>query len=155
MSLLTHRALQARIALNLAHIGYDDLQVALSVLPMHFGHGLIGNILTPMAAGSKLVIWPDPGAAGLPELGQVIDRHHVTFMSSVPSLWRVATRLSTKPQKASLRRVHVGSAPLAAPLWEQICAWCGTRRVLNMYGITETSNGSADGVRNPAICMTI
>jgi acyl-CoA synthetase (AMP-forming)/AMP-acid ligase II len=137
---LTHRAVQARIALNIAHIGRDDLGVALSVLPMHFGHGLIGNILTPMAAGARLVIWPEPGAAGLPVLGKVIDDHGVTFMSSVPSLWRVATRLSPRPEKGSLRRVHVGSAPLAAPLWDEICAWTGTRRVLNMYGITETSN---------------
>lgn len=137
---LTHRALQARIALNIAHIGRDDLAVALSVLPMHFGHGLIGNILTAMAAGSRLVIWPEPGPAGLPVLGKVIDEHGITFMSSVPSLWRVATRLSARPEKGSLRRVHVGSAPLAAPLWDDICTWCGTKRVLNMYGITETSN---------------
>jgi acyl-CoA synthetase (AMP-forming)/AMP-acid ligase II len=137
---LTHRAIQARIALNIAHIGRDDLAVSLSVLPMHFGHGLIGNILTPMAAGARLVIWPEPGPAGLPALGKVIDDHGITFMSSVPSLWRVATRLSPKPERGSLRRVHVGSAPLAAPLWEDICNWCGTRRVLNMYGITETSN---------------
>lgn len=137
---LTHRALQARIALNIAHIGRDDMAVSLSVLPMHFGHGLIGNMLTPMAAGAALVLWPEPGPAGLPALGKVIDEHGVSFMSSVPSLWRVATRLSPRPERGSLRRVHVGSAPLAAPLWEDICAWTGTRRVVNMYGITETAN---------------
>lgn len=137
---LTHRALQARIALNIAHIGRQDLAVTLSVLPMHFGHGLIGNILTAMAAGARLVLWPEPGPAGLPLLGKVIDDHGISFMSSVPSLWRVAARLSPRPERGTLRRVHVGSAPLAANLWDEICAWSGTRRVLNMYGITETSN---------------
>ncbi len=137
---LTHRALQARIALNRAHIGDDDLAVTLTVLPMHFGHGLIGNTLTALSAGATLVVWPEPGAAGLHGLGGVIDRYGVTFMSSVPSLWRVAMKLSKKPERRTLKRVHVGSAPLSAPLWSDIIEWSDTRRVLNMYGITETAN---------------
>lgn len=137
---LTHRALQARLALNVAHIGRDDLVRALTVLPMHFGHGLIGNTLTVLAAGGTLALWPEPGAAGLPRLGATIDRLGITFMSSVPSLWRAATRLSAPPSGGTLRRVHVGSAPLSAELWGRICDWTGTRRVINMYGITETAN---------------
>ncbi len=137
---LTHRALQARLALNRAYIGDADLAVTLTVLPMHFGHGLIGNTLTALSAGGTLVVWPEPGPAGLHHLGAVIDRYGVTFMSSVPSLWRVAMKLSKPPQHGTLRRVHVGSAPLSAPLWAEIIAWSGTRRVLNMYGITETAN---------------
>lgn len=138
--MLTHRAVQARLALNIAHIGREDLAVALTVLPMHFGHGLIGNTLTPLAAGAQLVLWPEPGPAGLPALGKVIDEHGVTFMSSVPSLWRVALKLSPPPARGTLRRVHVGSAPLVASLWADIAAWSGTKRVVNMYGITETAN---------------
>ncbi|MBA3448531.1 MAG: acyl--CoA ligase, partial [Pseudaminobacter sp.] len=137
---LTHRALQARLALNIAHIGRDDLAVTLTVLPMHFGHGLIGNSLTPLAAGSQLVVWSEPGSTGLHALGKVADEHGLTFMSSVPSLWRVALKLSPPPGRGTLRRVHVGSAPLAAPLWNNIIAWSGTHRVVNMYGITETAN---------------
>lgn len=137
---LTHRAVQARLALNVAHIGSDDLSVGLTVLPMHFGHGLIGNTLSVLSAGGTLAVWPEPGPAGLPTLGEVIDRHSITFMSSVPSLWRAALRLSKPPGRNTLRRVHVGSAPLSGDLWNQICGWTGTRRVLNMYGITETSN---------------
>jgi len=136
---LTHRAIQARLALNAAHIG-NDLAVTLTPLPMHFGHGLIGNTLTTLAAGGRLVLWPEPGAAGLPQLGSVIDRHGVTFMSSVPSLWRAALKLSPPPVGGTVRRVHVGSAPLSEPLWRDIAAWAGTSRVVNMYGITETAN---------------
>lgn len=137
---LTHRALQARLALNIAHIGRADLATSLTVLPMHFGHGLIGNTLTPLSAGADLVVWPDPGPTGIPALGDVVDRYGVTFMSSVPSLWRVVLKLSPRPQRGSLRRMHVGSAPLSVSLWNEIVAWTGTRRVLNMYGITETAN---------------
>jgi acyl-CoA synthetase (AMP-forming)/AMP-acid ligase II len=138
--MLTHRALQARLALNVAYMGTRDLHVGLTVLPMHFGHGLIGNTLTLLAAGGTLAVWPEPGPAGLPMLGQVIDRHEVTFMSSVPSLWRAALRLSPPPRLGTMRRVHIGSAPLSAELWHQVSTWAGTKRVLNMYGITETAN---------------
>jgi acyl-CoA synthetase (AMP-forming)/AMP-acid ligase II len=138
--MLTHRAIQARLSLNRAHIGDADLAISLNVLPMHFGHGLIGNCLTPLFAGSTLVVWPEPGPAGLTKLGAVIDEHRISFMSSVPALWQVVLRLSEPPKNASLRRVHVGSAPLSAGLWQRIVAWCGIQRVVNMYGITECAN---------------
>lgn len=138
--MLTHRAVQARLALNRAYIGDADLSVSLNILPMHFGHGLIGNCLTPLFAGALLVGWPEPGPTGLTGLGPVIDAHNVSFLSSVPALWRVVLKLSGPPKHGSLRRVHVGSAPLSAELWERIIAWCGTRRVVNMYGITECAN---------------
>lgn len=138
--MLSHRAIQARLSLNLAYMGASDLSVSLNVLPMHFGHGLIGNCLTPLYAGAKLIAWPEPGGAGMTTLGRAIDTHGVTFLSSVPTLWRAVLRLSTPPQGGSLRRVHVGSAPLSAQLWGRIVEWCDTRRVVNMYGITECAN---------------
>ena len=138
--MLTHRAILARLSLNLAYIGEADLSVSLNVLPMHFGHGLIGNCLTPLFAGATLVAWPEPGGAGIPALGRTIDAHGITFVSSVPALWQAALRLSPPPRLRSMRRVHVGSAPLSAALWSRIISWCGTRRVVNMYGITECAN---------------
>jgi acyl-coenzyme A synthetase/AMP-(fatty) acid ligase len=109
-------------------------------MPMHFGHGLIGNCLTPLAAGGKLTVWPEPGMAGFAMLGELIDTHEITFMSSVPAMWRIVLRASHPPQKKSLRRVHIGSAPLSVALWESVARWCGTRRIVNTYGTTETAN---------------
>ena len=136
----THRSLRARLALNLAAIGAADLAVGLSVLPMHFGHGLIGNSLTVLAAGGRLVAWPEPGLDGFGRLGGVIEAEGVSFMSSVPALWQVVLKTAPPPPPGILRRVHVGSAPLGAGLWQRIIEWSGTRRVFNMYGITETAN---------------
>lgn len=136
----TLRSLQARLALNLAHIGPADLAVGLNVLPLHFGHGLIGNCLTVLAAGGRLVLHPEPGIDGLARLGEIIDTFDVTFLSSVPAMWRVVLKTSPPPRRRTLRRVHVGSAPLSAELWSAICDWCGIRRVLNMYGMTEAAN---------------
>jgi acyl-coenzyme A synthetase/AMP-(fatty) acid ligase len=78
--------------------------------------------------------------AGFAILAELIDTHGITFMSSVPAMWRIVLRASPAPQKRSLRRVHVGSAPLSLELWESIARWCGTRRIVNTYGTTETAN---------------
>jgi acyl-CoA synthetase (AMP-forming)/AMP-acid ligase II len=142
----SHRSLRARLALNIAHIGAADLVRSLTLLPMHFGHGLIGNSLTPLAAGGTLFASPDPGVDGLARLGALIDAHAITFMSSVPAMWRVALKLSPRPSGGSLRRIHVGSAPLSAELWRSVIDWAAIGRVVNTYGITETANwiGGAD-----------
>lgn len=73
-------------------------------------------------------------------LGALLDTHRITFMSSVPSVWRMALKLSRPPKQGSLQRVHVGSAPLSAHVWEEIRNWTGTRQVCNAYGITETGS---------------
>ncbi len=134
------RSLTTRIALNIAYIGGADLARSLTVLPMHFGHGLIGNTLTPLVAGANLFIHPEPGIEGIARLGALIDAERISFMSSTPALWRVALKIAKPPSAGTLRRVHVGSAPLALDLWSAIAAWTGTRHVVNMYGVTETAN---------------
>ena len=135
---LSFRAIKARIELNAAAIGRDALKRALVTLPTHFGHGLIGNALTPLLAGGDVVLYPD-GAPLADDLGRTIDRHGITFMTSVPALWRIAKRLSEPPKGGSLVRVHVGSAPLSAQLWSEIAAW-SRAAVVNCYGMTETAN---------------
>ena len=137
---LTMRALEARVALNHAQIGREALSVVLQTLPLHFGHGLIGSALTTLAAGGTLVLPARGGLGPAAGLGATIDAEGVTFLTSVPTLWRAALRMSSSPEGATLRRVHVGSAPLSAQLWERIAGWCGAASVWNCYGITETAN---------------
>jgi oxalate---CoA ligase len=135
---LSFRALKTRIELNIAAIGEKALKRTLVTLPTHFGHGLIGNALTPIAAGGRVVL--PPRGSSLPEnLGRLIDMHRISFMSSVPALWRGVTRLSRSPLGNSLCRVHVGSAPLSVRLWSEIAAW-SRAEVVNCYGMTETAN---------------
>ena len=73
-------------------------------------------------------------------LGTLLDEHRITFMSSVPSVWRLALKLAPPPKAGTLERVHCGSAPLSAHVWEDIRTWSGTRQVCNAYGITETGS---------------
>lgn len=135
---LTRRALMARLALNAKEIGAAALARTLLTLPTHFGHGLIGNALTAWLSGGDLILHP----RGLPlarALGEIVDAERVTFMSSVPSFWHLALKLSRRPAGGTLRRIHVGSAPLSRPLWRGVADWSGAQ-VFNCYGITETAN---------------
>ncbi|HEX4297848.1 MAG TPA: AMP-binding protein, partial [Devosia sp.] len=133
------RSLAARITLNIAAIGAGVLAETLCVLPVFFGHGLIGNALTPLFAGGRVHLWPTPTLAELPGLGPYLDANAISFMSSVPSFWKLATRVSPRPA-TPLARIHVGSAPLSFGQWQQIAAWGGTDKVFNMFGMTETAN---------------
>jgi oxalate---CoA ligase len=136
----SYRSILARLALNRAHIGAADLARTLCVLPTHFGHGLIGNCLTPLFAGGDLYLHGAGGLATAAALSRLIDDHAISFMSSVPSFWKIALKAGKAPRNGSLSRVHIGSAPLGADLWRQVMGWSGTDRVVNMYGITETAN---------------
>jgi oxalate---CoA ligase len=146
---LSHRALLARTAMNRAAIGDLPLQRSLVTLVTHFGHGLIGSALTPLTAGCDVVLCA-PEMAIAPRLGPTIDEHSITFLASVPSFWRVALKLSAPPKRQTLRRVHVGSAPLSSDLWIKIAEWCRCE-VVNCYGCTEAANWIAGASSNHRI----
>lgn len=137
-------SLARRVALNRAAIGDATMASTLCVLPVFFGHGLIGNVLTPLLAGGHVHLWPTPTADELPRLTPYIDANDIGFMSSVPSFWKLALRLSPRPGHP-LTRVHVGSAPLGIELWRRIAQWAGTEQVFNMLGMTETANWIGGG----------
>lgn len=136
----THRSLRARWISLRDHLGVEAHRRTLCFLPTHFGHGLICNCLFPWLSGCDLYIEPPFRAESLARLGAVVDEHEITFLSSVPAAWRIACRISRPPQKKTLERVFVGSAPLTAQLWEDVRAWTGASGVLNAYGITETGS---------------
>ncbi|MGQ0383724.1 MAG: class I adenylate-forming enzyme family protein [Gammaproteobacteria bacterium] len=146
----THRSLRARWNSLREHLPAAAFQRTLCILPTHFGHGLICNSLFPWLCGNGLYITPpfDPGV--MMRLGALIDEHRITFLSSVPSIWKLVLRLVNPPQARSLRRVHCGSAPLSAGTWEDIRRWAGTREVCNAYGITETGSWAA-GLRDAGV----
>lgn len=136
----THRSLRARWLSLRDHLGCAPFQRTLCMLPTHFGHGLICNALFPWLSGQDLYVTPPFRPDLIMQLGTLIDDHRITFMSSVPAMWRLALKLARPPREKTLQRVHCGSAPLAASTWEGIRAWTGTRQVCNAYGITETGS---------------
>ncbi len=136
----THRSLRARWISLRDRLGIAVFARTLCMLPTHFGHGLICNCLFPWLSGQDLFITAPFRPEIIMRLGNLLDEHRITFMSSVPSVWRLALKLARPPKAGTLQRVHVGSAPLSAHVWEDIRAWTGTRQVCNAYGITETGS---------------
>ena len=146
----SRQSLAARLALNIEAIGAPVLARSLCVLPVFFGHGLIGNVLTPLLAGGTVHLWPGPDLSELRGLSALIASERIGFMSSVPSFWKLALRVAPPPS-APLARIHVGSAPLSIALWQQIADWGGTRQVYNMFGMTETANWIGGGSLDAAL----
>ena len=145
----THRSLRARWMGLRDQLDLADFERTLCLLPTHFGHGLICNCLFPWLSGKDLYITPPFQADIIMRLGKLLDDNRITFMSSVPAVWKLALKMAKPPQSGNLRRVHVGSAPLSAHIWDEIRRWTGTRQVCNAYGITETGSwvaglGNAD-----------
>lgn len=136
----THRSLQARWVTLRDSLGLSAYRRTLCLLPTHFGHGLICNSLFPWMHGADLFVLPPFRADLVTRLGDIIDEHRITFLSSVPAVWRLALKLAAQPRGGTLERVHCGSAPLSGNLWGQIRAWAGTPEVFNAYGITETGS---------------
>jgi oxalate---CoA ligase len=136
----THRSLRARWMTLRQSLGIDRFRHTLCLLPTHFGHGLICNSLFPWLSGQDLFVLPPFRPDLLTQLGAIIDRHRITFLSSVPPVWRLALKTARPPEFGTLERVFCGSAPLSANLWQGIQDWTGTREVFNAYGITETGS---------------
>jgi oxalate---CoA ligase len=147
----THRSLLARWMSLRQHLGLERYRRTLCVLPTHFGHGLICNALFPWLSGCDLFIAPPFKADLTMQLGALIDEHQISFMSSVPSIWNLALKAAAPPEKGSLARVHVGSAPLSADTWGQVQEWAGTTEVFNAYGITETGSWVAGTTGNQVV----
>ncbi|HKU85061.1 MAG TPA: class I adenylate-forming enzyme family protein [Casimicrobiaceae bacterium] len=136
----THRSLRSRWSSLDASLGLDAFSRTLCVLPTHFGHGLICNCLFPWLSGRDLYVAPPFTLPILSRLGAMVDEFEITFMSSVPTVWRLALKVAAPPRTATLERVCCGSAPLSAALWNSVRAWTGASDVLNAYGITETGS---------------
>ncbi len=136
----THRSLRARWTTLRQSLGTAAYRRTLCLLPTHFGHGLICNCLYPWLHGSHLFIVPPFKPELVMRLGQLLDEHRISFMSSVPSVWNLALKVAAQPTVKSLVRLHVGSAPLSQALWVQIQEWAGINEVFNAYGITETGS---------------
>ena len=136
----THKTLRARWAGLQSSVGLEKFRRTLCLLPTHFGHGLICNCLYPWLSGQDLFILPPFKPEVVIHLGTLLDENGITFMSSVPTVWRLALKTAKPPRKGSLQRVFCGSAPLSSFLWEGVQGWTGTGEVFNSYGITETGS---------------
>ena len=134
---ISYEKLQRKIQVLKTVFLEDEIKRTLCLLPVSFGHGLIANSLFPLLHGGKLFLAPAFDLKILLNLEHICDKHQITFMSSVPSLWKTIFHLHSKLQLKSLRRVICASSVLSNSLKEQIIGSCPNSIVSNAYGLTE------------------
>ena len=112
-----------------------------AVLPLHFGHGLIGVALTCLFSGNNLYLSNKTSLEKASNIFDIIENYDITFMSTVPSFWQQVLKFSKdiNHQNKELR-IHIGSAPLGKSLVNKIQKLLGTKEIYNLYGITEVCN---------------
>lgn len=148
----TRASLEAKISANIEVVSREGYRRALCVLSSHFVAGLVASILSPLGAGGKVFLFPNPGIQGAGQIGKLIDDHAITMVNTVPSFWRMVLKASPPPAKKSLEFVGVASSPLDPETWGRVMAWAGTKNVWNMYGTTETGGwniGISGSTANP------
>lgn len=133
----THRSLQTRWRSQREQLGTSSLRRTLFMLPTNFAWGLAGNALYVWLSGADLYILPAFRTDVLLQLGALCDEHEITYLPSVPSMWRVALRTVAPPRKGTLRRVACGTSAFPSRLWNDVRSWSGTDDVLNVYSMTE------------------
>ncbi len=133
------RSIYSRINLNGKFIGKNFLKNSLCPLPTHFGHGLIGNCLTSLFFGSNLYLLSNFSANQAINFGKIINENKITFISSVPTMWKLIIKVSESPKKSNLR-IHIGSSQVTQSLLYSVSKWSKSKNIYNMYGITETCN---------------
>lgn len=133
----SHRSLRSRWASQRDVMGVDAYARTLCVLPTNFAWGLVGNCLYTWLSGQELVLLPAFRSDVLLQLGKLCDEHEITYLPTVPSMWRTVLRMSAPPKKGTLRRVATCTAPLAASLWRDIGKWSAVEDVVNIYAMTE------------------
>ena len=119
----TQRSLRARWRLQREALGQEAYRRTLFMLPTSFAWGLIGNALHAWTQGAELYVLPPFRSDVLLQLGTLCDELGITYLPTVPAMWRMVLRTVAPPRNGSLRRVACGTSPLPAQLWREIRAW--------------------------------
>lgn len=110
---------------------------SLTLLPLSFGHGLIGNTLYPLLSGLHTHLLPTSASTLPKRIQEVITENKITFVSGTPSLWgHLANHLSGQVSD-SVRRVHVASERSPGSLPSTLKRMFPNAEVFNVYGLTE------------------
>ena len=148
---LTHRNLSTsarHIAASLA-LGPDDR--CLNVMPFFHIHGLVGALLSSIAAGASVVCTEGFLA---PRFLTWLEEHAPTWYTAVPTMHRAILSREDQRRPArtrhGLRFIRSSSAPLPVPLLEGLERAFGVP-VIEAYGMTEASHQMATNPLPPLV----
>jgi acyl-CoA ligase (AMP-forming) (exosortase A-associated) len=134
--MLSHRNLLAgtRIVRTYLEIGPDDR--ILSVLPFSFDYGL-NQLLTSVEQGAMLVLLSFQLGD---EIVRALDRHRITGLAGVPTIWAFLTRAApslTRTKLPHLRYITNSGGAVPSNTVKRLRELLPTTRVFLMYGLTE------------------
>ncbi len=134
--MLSHFNLASNVDAVLQLFSLDRRDRIIGVLPLFHSFGFMATIWLPLFTGGGVVYHPNPTDAKV--IGELIHKHHGTFLLSTPTFCGTYMRKCTREQFASLRFVVVGAEKLREPLRKEFEETFGID-LLQGYGMTEMS----------------
>lgn len=135
--LISKKALLEKMELLAKYVPLECLDNTLCFIPTYFGHGLICNGLFPLLKGKNFFISPKMDIEYASNFSHLLQRHRITFFSSVPSHWEMILAFSSEKAPGSILRVHTASAPLHSEKIAPILSWLQGAPFYDVYGATE------------------
>jgi amino acid adenylation domain-containing protein len=112
--------------------------VCLAVTGVSFDPSIL-DLFWTLVRGYHVVIWPGIDEAHDLSIPELIQKHGVTFIGTVPSFIRMVMMLPGGTDAlALLRRIQVGGEALSTAMIEELGPTI-SRRIVNAYGPTETT----------------
>ncbi len=144
---LTHRNLMANVTQFGNRLGLDRSDSILGSLPLFHSFGCTVTLWYPIIYGLHLVTYPTP--LETKKLAELIEKHRVSLLIATPTFLRGYLRGVNREQLASIKLVVTGAEKLPATVSEAFETKFG-KRVLEGYGLTETSPVSNVNLPDPA-----
>jgi amino acid adenylation domain-containing protein len=134
---VTHRGLVNSTLARTTY--YSEAPSAFLLLSSFAFDSSLAGIFWTLAAGGKLVLPPEPARWELNSLTGLIDRHKVSHLLCVPSLYQTTLEIATSRQLESLRAVIVAGEACPVDLIEQHLERAPQAALYNEYGPTEAT----------------
>lgn len=143
---LTHANL-CRSATNVKEsLVLSERDRCLNVMPLFHIHGLIGALLSSIAAGSSVVCTPGFYA---PRFLEWLNTYQATWYSAVPTMHQqILGRVSSSPPPLPIRLIRSSSAPLPPQVMASLEA-AFNAPVIESYGMTEAAHQMASNPLPP------
>ena len=144
---LSHRNILANVAQFGSRLNLKTDDSLLGCLPLFHSFGCTVTLWFPIIYGVNLVTYPTP--LEVKKLAELIEKHAVTVMIATPTFLRGYLRGVHREQLGSLRLLVTGAEKLPNTVADAFEARFG-KRVLEGYGLTETSPVSNVNLPDPA-----
>ncbi len=134
--MLSHRNLLAGTRIVCTYLDINQEDRILSILPFSFDYGL-NQLLTALKQGATTVLLTFRFGD---EVIQAIERHRITGLAGVPTLWAILTRTATSLPNAGLRNLRYitnSGGAVSSETISKLGELLPDTDIYLMYGLTE------------------